>query len=141
MGIKLRGWKSGESTSLPDPILEDDSDQFPEEDVKNVRAWLASTRQEMQARFDAEGPTPIFIQLGRGRGFAPEYCIGTGVNEGSVTFRHATAEVRLPLPGDRNVLATYHFIVARQNDRQDRVILGPRLQKKQLQRMPVCSLS
>jgi hypothetical protein len=109
-------------------LLEDDSELFSAETVKNVRAWLRSSREQ----FEQAQPTPITIKLSRGISARQrpkeyraevEYCVGSGIKE-RVVFRHQTVEMLLRNNRHGVIQVKYRYLAARAGDR---VILGPML--------------
>lgn len=126
--VKVLGWHPVMGRALPDPVIEDDSDRFSPEVVKNVRAWL----ERSKAQFAVEGPTPTVIQL-TNEVFHPWLVIttvGEGVRE-ETRFKHATIELHLRDNISKIVVAKYHYLVGRTPDNRFD-ILGPQLKIDQV---------
>lgn len=131
MGISVLEWRPQPGQVLPDPRIKDDSESFPPHVVKAVRAWLASTA----AAFGFDKPTDTII-LGR-EGI--EYCVGDGITEEVIRFRHCTIEIVLRDKKHAPITARYRYLAARAMPDQQRVIVGPCLGLAQDQRIEIAS--
>lgn len=121
--VKVTRWQPVMGKPLPEPVIEDDSEHFDPQAVKNVRDWLVSTAQA----FINGKPTPMTIFL-TNELLSPwtiVTTIGAGIKE-EVIFKHATIELHLVDKRTKKVVATYHYLVARTSDNK-RDIVGPQL--------------
>jgi hypothetical protein len=131
MGISVLEWRPQPGQVLPDPRLKDDSESFKPEQVKAVRAWLAQTA----AAFEFGKPTDTTIN---GRE-SIEYCVGDGITEEVIRFRHCTVEICLRDKKHAPITARYRYLAARAMPDQQRVIVGPCLGLAQDQRIELAS--
>lgn len=124
---------------LPDPVLEDDRDQFPVDVVKAALEWMVQN----QAKFHYEEPTPTLVSLqalqpirGLAQGvhrISIMYGDGTGPKMRQINFQASTLEFTLRDTSKGPISATYRYIGVR--DAQGRCIIGPRLGEKPQQRV------
>jgi len=132
MSLRVLAWQPEPGQPLPIPLLADDSDQFPIEAVKQVRAWLAQSAPE----FHDAPPTATVVTLSRPapgvRKADVQYSVGEGVRE-TLLFRHSTMEILLKNSKYGTITAKFRYLVAR--DESNRVILGPMLRAIQEERV------
>ena len=144
---RVKHWRPMPGQSLPDPIIEDDSDLFPPHTVKEIRAWLESIKDS----FRNQPPTPITVTLTRkpqrktirsthiydpmGKIKATvEYALPVPpirADEflGVAQFRPCTVEMTLKDWRFGPVIAGYSFLAAR--DQNNRCIVGPQIKRDQ----------
>lgn len=131
MAIKVLYWRPAIGKPLPDPIIQDDSDEIAHTEgsstVIRVREWL---RREAPG-LDLHKPTDTVVQLAR---VSPDDKVPTaaavvyGPDQPTVRerleWRLSTAEMILRSK-DKQITAKYRYAVAR--DQFGRVIVGPML--------------
>lgn len=126
MPVTVLEWKPNPPVDLPEPLLSDDSDQFPPEVVRVVRDWLLATKPMAEHT----GPTPQTI--------TPMGVIVGGkknpvIVQGNFTFDHYTVEVNLRHKQHKLALS-YRYCSARERQ-SGLIILGPRLKAVQRARV------
>lgn len=131
MAIQVLEWQPRIAQALPEPRLKDDSESFAPHVVKAVRAWLAQTAPA----FGFDKPTGTTI-TGRE---SIEYCVGDGIAEEVIRFRHCTVEICLRGKRGAPITARYRYVAARAMPGQQRVIVGPCLGLAQDQRIELVS--
>lgn len=122
---------------LPDPVLEDDRAEFPDEVVKAILAWM----DQQAPAFSFHEPTPTLVSLEAVkpiRGLAEGvhrvsivYGRGEGVKVEQFNFTAATLEFTLRDQRKGPISATYRYLGVR--DQHGRAIIGPRLGEEQKQ--------
>lgn len=122
---------------LPDPVFEDDRDEFPDEVVKAVLQWM----DQQKPGFDFHEPTPTLVSIEAVkpiRGLAEGvhrvsivYGRGEGVKLEQFNFTASTLEFTLRDKSKGPISATYRYLAVR--DQRGRAIIGPRLGAEQKQ--------
>lgn len=122
---------------LPDPVLEDDRAEFPDEVVKAILGWM----NQQAPAFCFHEPTPTLVSLQEVkpiRGLAEGvhrvsivYGRGEGVKLEQFNFTASTLEFTLRDKSKGPISATYRYLGVR--DQHGRAIIGPRLGAEQKQ--------
>lgn len=122
---------------LPDPVLEDDREQFPAGVVNAILAWM----EQQAPAFSFHEPTPTLVSLEAVkpiRGLAEGvhrvsivYGRGEGVKLEQFNFTASTLEFTLRDKSKGPISATYRYLGVR--DQHGRAIIGPRLGAEQKQ--------
>lgn len=126
MPVTVLEWKPNPPVEIPEPLLLDDSERFPPEVVREVRAWLRTTLPLAENT----GPTPQTISpLG--------LIVGDRKNptlvKGRYMFDHFTAEINLKHKTHKLALS-YQYCSGRER-RSGLIILGPRIRTIQRARV------
>jgi hypothetical protein len=122
---------------LPDPVFEDDRDEFPSEVVTAILQWM----EQQKPAFNFHEPTPTLVSIEAVkpiRGLAEGvhrvsvvYGRGEGVKLEQYHFTAATLEFTLRDKSKGPISATYRYLAVR--DQAGRAIIGPRLGAEQKQ--------
>ena len=127
--VRVKQWFQTINQALPTPILEDDSELYPPELVKNIREWLKAEAPRYKA---ANKPADQVIAQGSASFTLPGTLIPTPAEMGRAganklwEFESGTAEILCRDVKSRIILARYSYMSARERNTQN-VIVGEQL--------------